>query len=260
MSVSKKIRFEIFKRDSFTCQYCGCKAPDVILHADHIKPKSKGGNDDLLNLITSCFDCNMGKKNIELNDNIALNKKRKQLELLQTRKEQIDMMYNWQEELLKLENEQIEKLSKYWNKLTNNEYLLNENGKKTLKKLISKYDFRDLMECMKISIDQYYDETQKGIEKAFTYIERIIINHKKQKENPYLKDLYYIRGIINNRFHYINKWKAIRILKEKYVEGIKIEQLKDIALYTKNWTEWMQIMELPKSKITKKLLDLDVVN
>lgn len=30
-SIGKKTRFEVFKRDSFTCQYCGQKAPDVIL-------------------------------------------------------------------------------------------------------------------------------------------------------------------------------------------------------------------------------------
>ena len=29
-AVSKKLRFEVFKRDSFTCQYCGRKAPDII--------------------------------------------------------------------------------------------------------------------------------------------------------------------------------------------------------------------------------------
>ena len=27
--ISKKLRFEVFKRDSFTCQYCGSKAPDA---------------------------------------------------------------------------------------------------------------------------------------------------------------------------------------------------------------------------------------
>lgn len=59
--LSKKIRFEVFKRDQFTCQYCGKKAPDVILHVDHIQPVSKGGTNDLLNLITSCQDCNLGK-------------------------------------------------------------------------------------------------------------------------------------------------------------------------------------------------------
>lgn len=45
-AISKKIRFEVFKRDSFTCQYCGEKAPDVILHVDHIDPVAKGGGKD----------------------------------------------------------------------------------------------------------------------------------------------------------------------------------------------------------------------
>jgi len=27
-SLSKKVRFEVFKRDSFQCQYCGASAPD----------------------------------------------------------------------------------------------------------------------------------------------------------------------------------------------------------------------------------------
>ena len=40
MSISKKIRFEVFKRDGFTCQYCGKSPPGVTLEADHIKPFS----------------------------------------------------------------------------------------------------------------------------------------------------------------------------------------------------------------------------
>lgn len=61
--VSQKLRFDVFKRDSFTCQYCGRKSPEVILEADHITPKSKGGLDTLDNLITSCRECNRGKTN-----------------------------------------------------------------------------------------------------------------------------------------------------------------------------------------------------
>jgi len=45
MAVSTRTRFEIFKRDSFRCQYCGKSAPDVILHIDHIEPASKGGKE-----------------------------------------------------------------------------------------------------------------------------------------------------------------------------------------------------------------------
>jgi len=32
--LSKKLRFEVFKRDSFACQYCGAKAPDVLLEVE----------------------------------------------------------------------------------------------------------------------------------------------------------------------------------------------------------------------------------
>lgn len=62
-SVSKKIRFDVFKRDSFQCQYCGQLPPKVILEIDHIHPVSKGGTNDIDNLITACFDCNRGKSN-----------------------------------------------------------------------------------------------------------------------------------------------------------------------------------------------------
>lgn len=60
-SLTKKKRFRIFKRDNFTCMYCGRRPPHVTLEVDHIKPVCEGGTDDLANLITSCFECNRGK-------------------------------------------------------------------------------------------------------------------------------------------------------------------------------------------------------
>ena len=65
-SMSKKVRFEIFKRDSFACQYCGRQPPEVVLEVDHIHPVSKGGTTEPLNLVTSCQDCNRGKSDREL--------------------------------------------------------------------------------------------------------------------------------------------------------------------------------------------------
>jgi hypothetical protein len=61
MSIPLKLRFEVFKRDNFTCQYCGRKTPEVILEIEHIIPVSKGGSDEIDNLTTSCFECNRGK-------------------------------------------------------------------------------------------------------------------------------------------------------------------------------------------------------
>lgn len=56
-----KLRFSVLQRDSFTCQYCGRKSPDVILEIDHIIPKSKGGKNKKENYQTACKDCNIGK-------------------------------------------------------------------------------------------------------------------------------------------------------------------------------------------------------
>lgn len=68
--ISKKLRFLIFKRDDFTCQYCGNHPPKVILELDHIKPISKGGDNSEDNLITACFNCNRGKSNELLEEKI----------------------------------------------------------------------------------------------------------------------------------------------------------------------------------------------
>lgn len=87
MSISKKIRFEVFKRDGFQCAYCGKTPPEVSLEVDHIEPKSKGGSDDVNNLVTACFDCNRGKKNIKL-DKIP-NKINDNLEILKEKEEQL---------------------------------------------------------------------------------------------------------------------------------------------------------------------------
>lgn len=50
-AVSKRTRFEVFKRDKFTCQYCGRTPPRVVLECDHVDPVAAGGSSDPANLI-----------------------------------------------------------------------------------------------------------------------------------------------------------------------------------------------------------------
>jgi RNase P subunit RPR2 len=61
-SLGNSVRFQILERDGFACTYCGGRAPQVRLHVDHILPVSGGGTDDPTNLVTSCSDCNHGKR------------------------------------------------------------------------------------------------------------------------------------------------------------------------------------------------------
>lgn len=89
MAIGKRLRFEIFKRDSFACAYCGRTPPSVTLQVDHIHPVSKGGTDDEENLITACFECNNGKSNIELGQTSITTITKEKLQLHRERAEQI---------------------------------------------------------------------------------------------------------------------------------------------------------------------------
>jgi HNH endonuclease len=61
LAITKRLRYEVLQRDSFTCRYCGAAAPFVILHVDHVVPRKHGGSDEATNLVTACEDCNTGK-------------------------------------------------------------------------------------------------------------------------------------------------------------------------------------------------------
>jgi hypothetical protein len=61
---SLRLRWQVLKRDNFTCQGCGASpaiTPGVELHVDHIIAWSKGGKTVLANLQTLCSKCNWGK-------------------------------------------------------------------------------------------------------------------------------------------------------------------------------------------------------
>ena len=61
MAVSKRLRYEVLRRDNHACRYCGGTAPDVVLTVDHVVPTALGGSDEPGNLVAACRDCNSGK-------------------------------------------------------------------------------------------------------------------------------------------------------------------------------------------------------
>ena len=182
-TLSKKIRFEVFKRDSFTCQYCGRKAPDVVLEVDHIKPVAKGGTNDIMNLVTSCYDCNHGKRDKTLSDNSTIEKQRNELERLQERNEQLEMMLKWKNELMDIEDKEAEAIFVIFQRETG--YGFNDNGKRRIKSLIKKYGLEEIIECANLSIQNYY-HTEDDWQTAFDKVENIAKCRAKTKEDPSL--------------------------------------------------------------------------
>jgi 5-methylcytosine-specific restriction endonuclease McrA len=51
-------RFNLFLRDSFSCQYCG-SGDDLTF--DHLNPRSRGGRTTWENIVTACARCNLAK-------------------------------------------------------------------------------------------------------------------------------------------------------------------------------------------------------
>ena len=114
MAVSTRTRFEVFKRDRFTCSYCGRTPPSVLLEVDHVLPRAAGGTDDIENLTTSCQDCNRGKSANLLEEGTAPTVTRAATEDVQERLAQAEAYAVAMQALRALEDRQHDEFVEAW--------------------------------------------------------------------------------------------------------------------------------------------------
>jgi hypothetical protein len=57
MKISKEIKQQVFERDGNKCQACGAVLKPSLAEIHHSLPISKGGTNELSNLITLCRNC-----------------------------------------------------------------------------------------------------------------------------------------------------------------------------------------------------------
>lgn len=248
-SVSKRLRFEVFKRDSFKCQYCGATAPEVVLHVDHIKPRAAGGADEITNLITSCLTCNLGKGDRSLSDNAVICKTRSQLEELQDRREQLEMMMQWREGLRDLSLEAVDRVSDYWADIAPG-FVASEIGRRNLRKWIRQYAVDEVIQAMDIAAERYLEleqhdrVTAESWELAFSKIPAICRVNRESAENPELKELFYIRAIVRNRCkNYFDGGDSIERLKSARARGVPIQELRRIAVRISYYREFTEMLD-----------------
>jgi hypothetical protein len=152
--IPDSIRFEVFKRDGFKCQYCGRAAPEIVLNCDHIDPHSKGGSDEIVNLITSCRDCNSGKSDTPLDDATAIAKQRAQLDELNERREQLEMMMRWREGMMDLAADEVAAFHRaYKQRLPG--WMLNSKGLSDVRKAIKKHGLARCLTGLDKAVDLY---------------------------------------------------------------------------------------------------------
>jgi hypothetical protein len=243
--ISKTLQAEVFRRDSFTCQYCGAKAPDVVLEVDEIPQISKVRKTDLSTLLTSCQGCLASRSPDVFEERSPNETQSERLDNLQKRKEQSELLFDWQKELLDQDHPFLSKLADYWSELLDETYSFTENGKTALTKLLSDFSFDQIMKGMKIAVNQYVKfvdgtPTQESVELAWNKVPGIcyVTFHK-----PHLKNLYYIRGIARNKCpYYFNDEDALQLLEAAYENGSDVDTLKKIAKQAHSWSQWRSEM------------------
>jgi hypothetical protein len=233
-TITKKLRFEVFKRDNFTCQYCGKSAPDVILEVDHINPVKNNGDNNILNLITSCKDCNRGKGAKELTENQVLKQQQEQLKELNEKREQLKLMLKWKKELENFDNEQIDIIDNIIYEEMNSS--LTKLGRENIKKYIKKFGISEVMESTNISIKQYYkNNDESSIKKVMNHIPKICNTRLYQKDNPNAGHIRYIAGVMHNRFNVRDNRLVTKALAELVIDEESYEIILGIAKEARSW-------------------------
>lgn len=243
-TLSKKTRFEVFKRDSFKCQYCGACAPEAILVVDHIDPISKNGADEMVNYITACQPCNAGKSDRRLDDTTVLQKQKAQLDELNTRREQLEMMLDWRNGLKSLDETALEAVCDEWKNLTKGQYYLNDTGQQKVRQLLAKYKLAEVLDAMKVAATQYLRFGSDGVlnkdsvDEAWDKVKGVAHNTKEGVD----RYVYYVRAIVRNRFTYCNEGIALGLIKDLKKLGASDEYLKEIAVDARSWSAWQTEM------------------
>lgn len=238
-SLTKKTRFEVFKRDSFTCQYCGKKSPDVVLEVDHITPVSKGGKNEIMNLVTACFDCNRGKSNIKLKDSSVIEKQRAQIEELNLRRQQLEMLLEWRTGLQTIKDDEACKISEFISTLTNDKESLSEFGLKNMRKHIKKFGLQEIFDATEIAFDKYYFGDNESCNIAIKKIPAIAFMNTQPE---YKKQISYIKGILRNRV-YCNDAVCTQILEQFHQLNGNMKSVINLAKNVRNWTEFKEAVE-----------------
>ncbi len=247
------MRFEVFKRDSFTCQFCGAKAPDVILQIDHLHPVSKGGDNDILNLVTSCKTCNSGKGARLLSDGSVVERQRQQIEDLEDRRQQLEMILAWRDGLLNQEDDEIAALADRISRKS--QFSPNDNGRRDIRRWLSKYSLAEIVTAIDISFSTYLTFTSDGnasVEswnEAFNKVGGIISVRRTEVEKPYIRDLFYIRGILRNRVR-VDEKTVMAILEDAVVSGVDAETIKAISKEARSWRGFCRVLDDIVSDIT----------
>lgn len=243
-AISKRTRFEVFKRDGFKCQYCGAMSPNVLLQIDHIQPVSKDGSDDILNYLTACKDCNAGKSDKTLSDSTAVKKQQAQIADLHERREQLEMLLRWRDGLKDIEIDQVDAVALAWEKQVPG-WHLNEIGRNKARQLVKKHGLATVLDAIEPAGDTYIKKDQAGtliadtVELAWRKVGGICALAGLPEDE---RRLYYVRAILFKRLEYV-PYDVMDDLKAALVQGCPVEEMVREAKHCSSWSKFIRWLQ-----------------
>lgn len=196
--IGSKVRFEIFKRDLFTCQYCGRSAPEVELQIDHIVPQAKGGDDNIDNLITSCSECNYAKNDILLSDKTytidTIEFHANNLKNIKSRKTQFKLFILYKKELEELETMEINEVASL---LYEDIRVLDTRYYHIIRNLIKKYGFNLVYSAMEQCVANAFGFSEKTFLLEMEYLPIMCESLCDGNKNIDEIEAHYLIGLVN---------------------------------------------------------------
>lgn len=155
------IRFEVFKRDGFKCQYCGRTPPAVILEIDHINPRAEGGRDCIENYITACFDCNRGKGKRKLDSlPVALGDT---IETIKERRRQLQAFNRLIETIEKEYQVGIDKVNQAFQETFPDRILTDNFGRTSIKTFLKLLPPTRVLEAMSLACSKHGNDPERTV-------------------------------------------------------------------------------------------------
>jgi hypothetical protein len=238
----KRIKYEVFEKDSFKCQFCGKGVPLVTLQLIRIQDTQQ--NDEWLDtafLSTSCKICEKKKSGV---DEKILNNGYLSIDELEERLQQLKMLINWRRGMLNIRKQQLANLVSYWEKKLPG-FSVDNDQKKFMATYISKYSSDEIKSAMDMAVDKFIKYSDDGIldknsiRTAFAKIPdicltktEIVSTHESdglQRIHDQLKSN--IDGFFDSRR--ANQWLSYARSWE-----VQIEDLYKMATSVRSWTQF----------------------
>jgi len=282
-TLSKTVRFSVFKRNSFACRYCGATAPNVQLHVDHVVPVADGGRDDFDNLVTACAACNFGKgaRNLADDERIALKdrgalagggnsldarelidpvaqdddpaigaanfaNRHEQAQAIEERRAQLEMVIEWREEIVGLQDEAVDALDRRIVARTG--LPMSEECRQRMRRWVRQYGLTAIYEALEDALDQML-EWRDGVlllaswERAFAAIPQVAELRQAARDKPYFREFVYICDLLRRRLPNVNELRCLRLMEDGVGAGVSIEAMKAFARTVKSWTAFRRGLE-----------------